>query len=439
MMRVSIIVSVILAGLLSCSMVAPATAQGVEPASNDGERSGLSSDPDDPGNLLVDIRQRGMQRESLLPVSPLVGLNDFTTQAKDRLYEATGIRLGLAIDHLFQGLSRALPDEAHRGTTTDLDFIGAWELIDRGRPTSGQVYVGVEGRWDYGTTGPQTLGFSSLASAGGTANTFSAYTPTFIVRNLYWQHGSEEAGWTYRIGKITPDQILDSSAHISPTTTFLPNIGTVTLANALPDSGLGIAGAWFIGDRAYLAGLASDANGDRFDFGDIGAGDFYKAAELGVKIAPVTPKAGYSKVTLWHNDGTKDGRPSNGSAGKKGWGVFVKYEQELSADGRAVGVFRWGRSFDESALYEQGAGASFLLYDPLDLVGITNDLFGVAFNWVKSSIIGARDEYNAEVFYRFPIFPLVDMTLSYQSVIDPAFNPDFDHASAFSMRLRTTF
>ena len=47
--------------------------------------------------------------------------------------------------------------------------------------------------------------------------------------------------------------------------------------------------------------------------------------------------------------------------------------------------------------------------------------------------------YNLEVFYRFPIFPGVDTTLSYQSVFDPALNTEFDHAHVFSLRLRTVF
>jgi hypothetical protein len=66
-----------------------------------------------------------------------------------------------------------------------------------------------------------------------------------------------------------------------------------------------------------------------------------------------------------------------------------------------------------------------------------NDLVGLAFNWARPTNLSS--EYNVELFYRFPLFPLVDMTLSYQSVIKPALDPDNDHASAFSIRIRTTF
>jgi hypothetical protein len=64
---------------------------------------------------------------------------------------------------------------------------------------------------------------------------------------------------------------------------------------------------------------------------------------------------------------------------------------------------------------------------------------GLAFNWVQSPLGQNRSEYNVEIFYRFPLFPLVDATLSHQSVINPSLDPDNSHASVFSLRLRTTF
>ena len=95
--------------------------------------------------------------------------------------------------------------------------------------------------------------------------------------------------------------------------------------------------------------------------------------------------------------------------------------------------------FEDSAFYDQQAGAHFLLYEPRVLTRLKNDVVGAAFNWAKVALDDARDEYNAEVFYRFPIFPGVDTTVSYQSVINPALTRDVDHASVFSLRIRTVF
>ncbi len=375
----------------------------------------------------------------MIPVSPLGRLRDSTTQAKTDLYEASGLKLGFAFAHVFQGITDSLPGTDKSGTATVTDFVGTWDLIDRGKPTQGQLIAHVQGRWDYGTTAPEDLGFVSLASAIGTADTFAKYSPRFVLRNLYWRQGSPEAGWSYRLGKITPDGILSSSAHLDSQLTFLPSGGVSSLAIAFPDSGWGAVGAWYPTDRTALVGLVSDANADRFDTGDIGASDFFVGGEFNVKVAPKTENAGFSKLTLWHTDGTKDGQPINAMTGRSGWGFFGKYEQELTDDGRLVGILRYGRSFNDSAFYEQQAGAHLLFFEPRAITRLQNDVVGAAFNWAKATASGTRDEYNLEIFYRFPIVPELDTTLSYQSVINPAFTRDIDHASVFSLRLRTVF
>jgi porin len=428
-------------------MVATASAEDAaaneqtQEASDEKVQRGLLSDaPEDPGNALSAIGHRKTQKNSLFPSSGLRRFHEATDRAKENLYEKTHLKLGAAFTHLFQWLTEAPLGEDTWGTASDLDILGTWEAVNRGKPAQGQLFFQIEGRWEYGTTGPErlaTLGFGSLIGSG---NTFSEYKPAFLpLRNLYWQQGSEEAGWAYRVGKVTPDATLSTSAHISSIISFLPTAGTGPFANALPDSGLGIFGAWFINDRVKLLGILSDANGNRFNFGDITEGDFYKAVELGVKIAPRTEKAGYSKLALWHTDGTKDGEAANGNLGPDGWGGFLKLEQELSAKGRAIGVLRYGWSSNASAVYEQQAGAHFLLYNPTGLTRLQNDLLGVAFNWAQAEVSGARAESHLEVFYRFPILPLVDTTLSYQFFINPALDPNNDNASAFSLRLRTTF
>jgi len=119
--------------------------------------------------------------------------------------------------------------------------------------------------------------------------------------------------------------------------------------------------------------------------------------------------------------------------------MTVKLEHEFTDDGNAVGILRWGKSWDDSSLYDQQAGVHFLLYDPPGPAEMQNDLVGIAGNWAKASADGARDEYNVELFYRFPLFTGLDTTLSYQSVINPALTREIDHASVFSLRIRAVF
>jgi hypothetical protein len=388
-------------------------------------------------NLLQHIEHRSSQKASLFSASPLTPLHDSTASAKQQLYDNTGLKLGFMFAHAFQALSESLPGEDDWGTSSQANFIGTWEVLERGAPNQGQFYLDIEGRWGYDTTAVVDLGADGLGSAIWTANPFIKYDPTFIVRNAYWHQGSREAGWSYRLGKITPDQILQTSAHISPLATFMPLASTGPFSIAVADSGWGGAGAWYISDRMNVIGVVSDANADRLDRGDIAEGDLFKAIELQYKIAPRTSKAGYSKLTLWHTDGSKDGAAHNGSLGPSGWGFMAKLEQELTDDGRHIGILRYGKGFDDSSLYEKQASAHYLLYDPP--IPLQHDLLGVGLAWAESGSNGLHGEYNAEIFYRFPMFPHVDATLSYQSIFKPAFTDDIDQASAITLRLRTAF
>lgn len=433
-MKPSVIVSIAWFVLLSCFIATAAMAANARPAPVDG-----LSHPDDPRNRLPHIKQRGTQKESFFAASPLTGLHDSAAKAKQELYEASSLKLGLVLTHLFQNLSESKSGEDDFGQSSQANIVGTWELFDKGTPTQGQVYFDVEGRWEYGNPGPSTLGSAGLGTSIGTANGYAEYTPTFLVRNLYWHQGSRQAGWSYRLGKITPDQILSTSAHISPFATFLPTASTGPFAMGLPDSGYGTVGALYVNDRATLVGLVSDANADRTDSGDIGEGDLFTAVEIQYKIAPRTSKAGYSKLTLWNTDGTKDGVPINGEQGPSGAGYMGKLELELSDDGRAIGILRYGKSYNDSALYEELASAHFLLYEPPGTDQLKNDLVGVALTWAAVPQTEAQNEENLELFYRFPIFPHVDATLSYQSVFNPAYDRDNDQASVYSFRLRTSF
>jgi len=400
----------------------------------------IADAPEDLANLLQQEDQRRKQRDAVIPFSAFGPLRTGFEEASEFLYDATSLKLGIISDNLFQTISDGFPGTDRTGVSSQLGIIGTLELVNRGTPTQGQVFAQLEGRWDYGTTPPSTLGDSSLGTVIRTADPFNSYTPTFLFRNLYWQQGSRSAGWIYRVGKITPDQTLGTSFHLNPFTTFLPS-GALGMNAPQPDSGLGAVGIKYIDERAYVLGLISDANGDRENFGDIAEGDFFKAVELGYKIFPLTERAGYSKLTLTHTDGTSDGLPSNVSLGPKGWSIAGKYEQELSSDGRAIGILKYGKTFNGSAVFEQLASAHFLMNDPEIPIArrLKNDALGVGIVWADAAIPNTRDETAVEVFYRFPLLQDLDVTLSYQSFFNPARNPGVDHASVFSIRWRTTF
>lgn len=249
---------------------------------------------------------------SVEPGMPRQETRDF----RERLHEKTGLKFGLMLSHLFQGTTESLPNKDRVGLATISAALFQWDILKRGTPMEGQFHLGLEARWDYGFASPFELGFDSTGSAIGTADPYNAYNPAVVIRDLFFRQGGEEAGWCYRIGKITTDRLLTTSSWMDPTATFLP-VGTSGASSiALPDSGFGAALGLYMNDRLRMGGVISDANGDRFNFGGPGKGDLFKAVELQTQILPpVTEHGGYSTFTIWHTDGTADGTPIGSQGG----------------------------------------------------------------------------------------------------------------------------
>ena len=432
-------------GVIACSIFAVNAAAQTTPVQFD-ERPDLTTDLQDPVVELQRIRQRRQivrqRSNSLFQTSPLTPLRERFLEMEKCLYKETDLKLGTSLNTLMQGLTDEIPGEDDYGMSSFLIFTATWDGWRKGCPDQGEVTMSLEGRWNYGTRDPVTLGAQGLGTTLFTANPFTTYAPAFLVRNLFWRQGSREAGWRYRIGRTTPDQFLATSRHVTPLDSFLP-IGTGAFVMALPDSGIGWIGGFYLNDWMNIAGVVHDANADRTEFGEPDEGDLFTAVELQVKLLPLTENAGYSKVTFWHTDGTKDGQALNGSLGPEGWGWYIKLEQELTCDGRLIAIGRYGRSYNDSAVYEKLAGAHLVLYDPcnsgrFERMGFHSDLVGLAYTFGRATGV-SRDESDVEVLYRFPLLPEMDATVAYQAIFNPGNDPTNEFGSAISLRLRSTW
>jgi len=404
--------------------------------------SGLVDLEYDPTDFFRSARQRS--KESLLPYDPLgeAGLEE-ARAARDAFFKRTGFRVGAAFTSVYQRMSDSLPGTEREGYSSDLDVYVSFAPYDRGLPTQGQFDVQFEGRWAYGEPSAGELGPANLGSVITTVDSFDEYTPAFLMRNAYWNQGTQESGFVWRVGKITPDGLIGTSYHLNPNTTFMPSGYIGVTAVGAPDSGLGIGAAWYPDDRFSIMGLISDSNGDRRTLGEIHQGDFFKAVEFRYKIAPKTEQAGYSKLAFWHNDGTDDGKPNNLSSGKEGWGGLFKYEQELTDDGDVIFVGKYGASGNDSAFYEHQLVATLLMYDIVDDdpgdTDLRNDLFGVGMAWADPVLEDASTETALETFYRFPLIPNLETTLSLQHIFNPALGSETDGTWVFGIRTRMRF
>jgi hypothetical protein len=438
-MRPSTVLLFAVVSLLGCFIWFPAIADG---RPTPIVASPFTDNPLDAENQLAQIEERRRQKTALFRNEPLGFIRRPWGDLNDRLYEEYGFRAGVGIHNMWQVADRSVTGTDRWGAATDFDLNLNWDVLNRGQPDQGGFFVNLEGRWDYGNNrpGPQNLGFVNLATVGGTANTYSKYSPTFIIRQLYWRQGSREAGWSYTIGKITVDGAFASSRHLNPNTTFLPNASGAVFGVAAADSGIGLKVNYAFNKQWSVMGLISDANADRYDFGDPFAGDVFGGIELQWRSPKSAALSTVAKLGVTGTTGTKDGMPANGGTGRSGWGVSALLEQELAPDGRPVIILRYSDSSNDSAIYDQQVAAQFILYQPAGPARFGTDALGLGFNWVDPAAdTDARDEYNFEAFYRFPIFPQVDLTADYQYISDPAFTEEFDHAHVFGIRLTTTF
>jgi hypothetical protein len=84
------------------------------------------------------------------------------------------------------------------------------------------------------------------------------------------------------------------------------------------------------------------------------------------------------------------------------------------------------RSYDDSAFYKEQISASFLFYEPHLFGSLSNDVWGVSLNWIDPLAAGSRPESNVELFYRFPLYPELDLSIGYMGIINPALDPNND-------------
>jgi hypothetical protein len=402
-----------------------------------GSPAAIGGNNDDPDVLLTRIENsRNVQRDALFGKSPIGPLHDATKQWSEDFYDKTNIQVGTSIHHLFTWLTDVIPGEDDWGTATDADIILRWDVLNRDQPNKSSITFHLESRWDWGTSGPMNIATASLGQLASVGNTFDKYVPVSIIRNLYWQTGGPGSKGALRIGKMTPDGVYGVTAHLTPNNACLSYPCTGAFSIGVPDSGLGFAGAWHINDRFKILGGINDANADRYDWGDIGEGDFFKVIDFNVKIWPITEKAGYSRFTLWQVD---ENGGSNGALGPKGWGYHILLEQELTSDGSLVGVAKYGRSMKRSAFFERQAVIALVKYEPDWFTGINNDSVGGSYSVMKAAIEGTQTEKNLEFWYKFPLTPNLQTSLHYQGIFNPSLRFDKDYASAWSIRFTTAF
>jgi porin len=132
-------------------------------------------------------------------------------------------------------------------------------------------------------------------------------------------------------------------------------------------------------------------------------------------------------LTWWHADERKEaGEPS-------GWGLNVSFTRYLGK--KWFPFVRAGYAKDGGALMQKSASVG-LAYQPVP----KGDVLGVGLNWGEPSEStfepGLRNQYTAEVYFRWQLSPRFAITPDLQLLVNPALDPNQDRIWVFGVRAR---
>ena len=384
----------------------------------------LGNVPDDVGFLLQEAEGR---IDSIFPFDPLQPLHELWDCTNNCLQDKIGLEIGLNYTSIYQRADtvRRGPREA---SSDDIDLFGRWSLCDSDCLGPGAFVFSTEQRTRYTEIPPSML---NTGAQGGTIVAFN--TQHFSVVQAYWDQGSFEDGFEFRIGKMDPALIWDGGRYVSMNYAFLSPAFSDTQPMALPGAGLGVAGAVYLTECTYITAGVHDANGKRTTAGFdtfFEEGEFFTATEFGWFPNEGESHEGLYHVTLWHVD-------SRENAGKKNdRGVAVTLEQQVGCHGNVVPFLRYAYAHRGINGIRQNLSIGMGIED---VFGQNDDVIGAAWSWQDTTKDMLRDQYVVETFYRINITPHTHLTPDIQVVIDPANAPKKDAVTVFGLRLRTLF
>lgn len=397
---------------------------GAPPESEEGV-FGIS--PDDIARWLKDAQEAKEKKvKSLLPVDPLQPLHRLWDKANKPL-EKIGLNLGLNYTQLYQFADTALPGRHQQAAGDDLDFFGRWSLVNRGGRWPGSVAFSSEVRHALMDVPPGLLG-PEIGSVWGTV--FGFGQQSFSLTELYWEQGSRKDRLIYRLGRMKVSNIYNRGRYTSANYGFESAGISDTPPMPVPGAGMGVAGVVYPTKDIYILAGIHDANGRSSTMGDIGAGEFFTALELGYRPRRGQTGEGLYHVTFWYSDAV------NRKSQPSGRGFALHMEQEIGMDGRIVPFARYSYGAHGATPVRQLLALGVGFDEPF---GQNKDIIGLAAVWGQPENRALRDQYGIEAFYRFCVTPYSHVTPGLQVIFNPAGNPYTNTILIGCIRLRTLF
>ena len=350
---------------------------------------------------------------------------------KKRLQEKHGFSFGIDYSTAWLEASDSPTEAEDRASSGMVRLYGSWDLVGRESGNTGTFIWKVEHRHGY-TTVPASAFGSNLGYAGLIEPPFSDQGLRWT--NLYWRQRWNDGRIAAVAGFLDATDYLDVYALASPWTGFLNfAFSTGTLTIPVPnDAALGVGVGGMVSESLFLIGGLTDRNADPtapFDgFGTfVDDNEYFKSIEIGWTPSHDRLYLDNAHLAYWH----ADERTEAGESG--GWGLNVSFTRDLGK--KWFPFVRAGYAKDGGALMQKSLSVGFG-YQPVP----RGDVLGVGFNWGEPNVDtfepGLRDQYTAEVYFRWQLTARLAITPDLQLLVNPALDPNQDRIWVFGVRAR---
>ena len=377
-----------------------------------------------PGSVPDTLHEDSAARAARPPLPVLRDPLEAWFAFKKDVNRGLGLDFGLDYTALGQRVSNSPGD--HGAASGIFRAFGTWTLVGRGTGNDGGLVMKVENRHGLGTTlDPQELGIV----AGSILPTGTAFTDfEWGVTNLFWRQRLLDGRLSVAAGTLDVTDYVDVYGLINPWAHFQNLAFLTNPAIAPPNQGLGLAGAAMLTSNIYVIGGFADANGDAtragFDtfFEDK---EYFKHVEVGWTTSQDRIYLDNIHLTYWH----ADERAAAGAP--ESWGLAFSAAKFF--DERWLPFIRAGYSEGGAAALKTSLAAG------LGMRRANTDVFGIGVGWGRPSLGQLRDQYTAEMFYRWQATETLAITPDVQLIWEPSLNPLEDNIAVFGLRGRAAY
>lgn len=358
---------------------------------------------------------------------------------KDKINKKHGVKFGVNYTSVFIRSSATITEDLNPSSSSGiLDIQGGWTLLNRKKgKNTGTLYFKMNSRHTY--TGSDALvpmfhGLNASGYYGLPATGYNKYT--FRILEFNWQQNFLNNRVAFVLGKIDITNYFNFHGLIIPWQHFLGYGSSASGTMNWGNQGLGGVISVRPTKNIYLMYGMVDVYGDQFqegDFFDVGryfnAGKYNYLLEIG--YVPTFAERYFKKisVTVWRSASYTN---INGSVIGQGEGIAFSSHWFLKERFAPYIRFGFSNGVGENTFYKKdvqvGHGLRFRNYDML----------GTSVSWNEPNIDGVKDQYTAEVFYRFNLSAHFEVTPSAQFIKNPTFNPNQEDLFYFGLRGRVT-